>query len=534
MTRGRRGWVGVLAAAGVAVASTQADAQALGTFRWQLEPFCNVVSLTITPVAGGYRLEGTDDQCGSGADLASATGMAFPNPDGTIGFGLTIVATPGGAPVHVDAAIVAGGVNGTWSDSAGNKGPFTFTPGPRSGGSARPVPLPAVPTAIQLLPSGSFVAGGSPGTPIPATGAGDRFMWHAGKAALRAGIATGQEWDDAQVGRGSAAFGSNSQASGLYAFAAGANNRAAGESSATIGAFNVATGLASVALGYQGKSSGYGAVAAGFEATAGGDSSVAIGDRADTTPLTGLATAQGAVAVGSNAAARTDRAVAVGFEAQARGYGSVALGGAHTAGNFSTAAGRAVFAAGPYSIVLGTNAETTAAARGSIVFGDNSPNAQPVGFQSFRPNEFLVRAAGGIGFFTKGDLTTGVYVPPGGTAWSSLSDVNAKEHFRELDHSDILAKVAAMPVREWSYKAQDASIRHIGPTAQDFRAAFGLGEDPLRISTLDADGVALAAIRALEARDRAETERLRAEVTKLSSDLAEVRAQLAEMLTRQR
>jgi hypothetical protein len=68
----------------------------------------------------------------------------------------------------------------------------------------------------------------------------------------------------------------------------------------------------------------------------------------------------------------------------------------------------------------------------------------------------------------------------------------------------VLTRIAAMPVTEWSYKAQDAAIRHIGPTAQDFHAAFGLGEDPLRIGTLDADGVALAGVKALEARDGAE------------------------------
>ena len=62
--------------------------------------------------------------------------------------------------------------------------------------------------------------------------------------------------------------------------------------------------------------------------------------------------------------------------------------------------------------------------------------------------------------------------------------------------------MAAMSVREWSYKAQDASIRHMGPTAQDFHAAFGLGEDPLRIGTMDADGVALAGVKALESRTR--------------------------------
>ena len=34
-----------------------------------------------------------------------------------------------------------------------------------------------------------------------------------------------------------------------------------------------------------------------------------------------------------------------------------------------------------------------------------------------------------------------------------------------------------MPVSTWSYQAQGTGIRHLGPTAQDFRAAFGLGEN---------------------------------------------------------
>ena len=59
-----------------------------------------------------------------------------------------------------------------------------------------------------------------------------------------------------------------------------------------------------------------------------------------------------------------------------------------------------------------------------------------------------------------------------------------------------------MSIREWNYKAQHATIRHVGPTAQDFHAAFGLGEDPLRISTIDADGIALAGRERPGARER--------------------------------
>ncbi len=112
--------------------AARADAQTIGTFAWQYQPYCNVITVTVTQVGAIYRVEGFDDQCGAAA-RTSVVGMAFPNPDGTIGLGLTIVATPGGAPVHVDATVTAPGFSGTWRDSAGNTGSFVFSP-----------PLPAV------------------------------------------------------------------------------------------------------------------------------------------------------------------------------------------------------------------------------------------------------------------------------------------------------------------------------------------------------------------------------------------------------
>jgi hypothetical protein len=49
----------------------------------------------------------------------------------------------------------------------------------------------------------------------------------------------------------------------------------------------------------------------------------------------------------------------------------------------------------------------------------------------------------------------------------------------------------------WNYKAQNPSIRHVGPVAQDFAKAFHFGEDNKHISTVDAEGVNLAATQAL-------------------------------------
>jgi len=69
---------------------------------------------------------------------------------------------------------------------------------------------------------------------------------------------------------------------------------------------------------------------------------------------------------------------------------------------------------------------------------------------------------------------------------------------RAIDVSSVLAGVAALPVDAWRYKPETGLERqvHIGPYAEDFQAAFGVG-DGVTISTIDAIGVCLAAIRAL-------------------------------------
>jgi hypothetical protein len=79
---------------------------------------------------------------------------------------------------------------------------------------------------------------------------------------------------------------------------------------------------------------------------------------------------------------------------------------------------------------------------------------------------------------------------------SSLSDRNAKANFSPVDASGVLEKVARLPISTWSFK-DESGIRHIGPMAQDFYAAFQVGLDDKSICSVDADGVALAAIQGL-------------------------------------
>jgi hypothetical protein len=90
-----------------------------------------------------------------------------------------------------------------------------------------------------------------------------------------------------------------------------------------------------------------------------------------------------------------------------------------------------------------------------------------------------------------------VCLAPGGGSWTSISDRHAKENIQPVNAQSVLAGVAALPLSTWNYKSQDTSIRHIGPMAQDFQAAFGVGESATGITTVDADGVALAAIQGL-------------------------------------
>ncbi len=165
----------------MATATTPAAAQPLGVFRWQQQPFCNVLNLAVTATPSGFRMEGTDDQCGGVP--ASAIGMAYFKTDGTVGVGLTLVFGSAVA-LHVDGTINPGaGFNGSWSDSVGRNGTLVFGPG--TGGPLRPVVAPVAPGltygSIVAQPAGGADRGVSAtvtadtGTPNDAAGLYGRF-----------------------------------------------------------------------------------------------------------------------------------------------------------------------------------------------------------------------------------------------------------------------------------------------------------------------------------------------------------------------
>lgn len=77
------------------------------------------------------------------------------------------------------------------------------------------------------------------------------------------------------------------------------------------------------------------------------------------------------------------------------------------------------------------------------------------------------------------------------------SDRHIKAGFEAVDEQEILDRVAAMPVAYWNYTDRDPGVRHIGPMAQDFHAAFNVGDSDRHIHMVDANGVNLASIKAL-------------------------------------
>ena len=305
---------------------------------------------------------------------------------------------------------------------------------------------------------GTLHGDNSPGAgAIPVSGAGARLMWYGAKGAFRAGYAEGGGWDDASAG--------------VSSFAGGFGTVASGWAATAFGYESTAGGIFGTAIGGSAAANGYGSTAMGYSATANGDYSVALG---------------------SNVQATGTGSIAIGLIERSSGLASVAMG-------------RTTTADGNYSVALGSAASTNAMA-GSFIFGDNSTSSTVL---SPGANTFTVRAAGGIWLGTTNTTgvlsgafigtSTGAYLSTGGT-WTNSSDVRRKHLFADVAGEDVLARLRAMPVRSWSYRAESDSIRHLGPTAQDFRRAFSLGNDSTSIATVDADGVSLAGVQALDAR----------------------------------
>ncbi|HEX3467369.1 MAG TPA: tail fiber domain-containing protein, partial [Candidatus Elarobacter sp.] len=278
-----------------------------------------------------------------------------------------------------------------------------------------------------------------------------------------------------------------------------------------------------------GGSSLYSAIVAGYEngvsagfAFIGGGNNNTIGSAAQQGVLVGGAynTVSGQYAsVGSgrnNTASGVGASIAAGGYNTASGQGAVIGGGFNStaSGGYATIPGGYVnSAAGLYSFAAGARA--SAPFIGDFVVSDGSDGDAILA--ATKAYQFLARASGGVTFWTNAGSTVGATLAPGSGTWASASDRNLKTDVAAVNDASVLDKVDALPISRWSYKSE-RGVRHVGPMAQDFYAAFKVGEDNTHITSIDEDGVALAAIKALHADNRA----LHARVGALGTQNAEL------------
>lgn len=319
--------------------------------------------------------------------------------------------------------------------------------------------------------AGGFVAVGRVGFGIiPASEAGVRFMWHPFKGAVR-------------FGRASAAGEFNEQNIGFFSFAGG---------DATI--------------------------ADDFASFAYGDRVVVTGGYA--TGFGGNSTVSGNYGFSAGSQNRCDgfACAAIGSTANASGQGAFSLGHRTTAdADYSFALGR----------MASTNGHT-----GAFVWGDASINDS---IQASANNQFSVRARGGIRLRTSmatGDnvgvnANTGCDIGGNSGIMSCASSRTLKERFRSVEGEDVLSRIRRTPVTTWSYIGEDPAgrVRHMGPVAEDFHAAFGLGANNTTIGHLDIDGVNFAGVKALDARTR----ELQTQLAERDHRIGELEARIARL-----
>jgi hypothetical protein len=220
----------------------------------------------------------------------------------------------------------------------------------------------------------------------PASGAGTRMFWYPEKAAFRAGVVAGTEWDKDNIGNYSFATGSSNQANGKGSFSTGIANVSSGENALTGGYINNASGYSSLAFGQNNIASNNYALAMGFINNATAANSVAIGTQNNATAL---------------------YSTALGYLNTASAYAATVIGQGNTAsGSYSLSAGRGTVAKAAGATTLG-------------YFNDNTDNPNvnveaitdrilQVGNGSFsaRNNALTILRNGNMGIGTSSPFTT--------------------------------------------------------------------------------------------------------------------------------
>jgi hypothetical protein len=235
----------------------------------------------------------------------------------------------------------------------------------------------------------------------------------------------------------------------------------------------------------------------------------------------------------SNVASGSNATIAGGSLNTATGSAATIAGGSSNAagGQYAiVAGGLSSSAPANHSFAAGRRAKATTT--GSFIWADS----QDFDFQPSVNNFFGARATGGVGFTVAINAGGGVSqfcnLLPGVVSWQCTSDRNAKENFVAVDSKKVLEQLVAMPLSTWNFKGADPAVRLLGPTAQDFKAAFGLGNDDKSIIATNLHGVALAAIQGLNAIVEANEAKVKALLADKDEELRAQRRELATLRER--
>lgn len=208
--------------------------------------------------------------------------------------------------------------------------PFLSATFSQSLGIGTAAPHPAAMPHIELLESttkGLLTTGVyNFNSTVPDIGPGSRLMFYPGKGAFRAGVVTGDQWNNEHVGHLSTALGFNTvanylgtalgyhaTASGSAAIAIGQNSTASGFHSIVIGENNLAPGSNGIAMGNSTNASGILAIAIGTNTAATGTFATAIGKNSQAIGESSLATGHYTVSGGTHSTAIGSHTIAKGF-----------------------------------------------------------------------------------------------------------------------------------------------------------------------------------------------------------------------------
>lgn len=244
----------------------------------------------------------------------------------------------------------------------------------------------------------------------------------------------------------------------------------------------------------------YPTVGGGRANTASGDYSVASGGFTNTAAGNQSTIAGG----GNNSAAGGMATVGGGSSNSASGlFATVPGGTANVAGNYSFAAGARAKATHDNTFVWGGNSSADTSSTG------------PGSFMVYAPSSATIATASGTCTLTNS------------TGWTCTSDRNLKTAFSAVSPRAVLQKLITMPVTTWSMLG--SSVRQMGPTAQDFARAFGLGANDTAINQIDSQGVAFAAIQGLNQKLIEESAAKNTKISALEKKARELDALKAEL-----